>query len=89
MLDLQYWIEVTIKYVLMSFVLVWIYNRSKGSILATGVNLAAVNTTNLFFPFRPWTSIYLVWVIIIVVMIFVDRMWKKLPVEHPAVYHSA
>jgi membrane protease YdiL (CAAX protease family) len=89
MLSLQYWIEVTIKYVLTSFVLVWIYNRSKGSILVAGVNHAAINTTNLFFPFRPWTGIYLVWVIIIVVMIFVDRMWEKLPPEHPAVYHAA
>ena len=88
MLSLPYWIEVTIKYVLLSFVLVWIYNRSKGSLLVVGVNFAAANTTNLFFRFQPQTGIYLVWVIIVVVMIFVDLMWKKLPPEHPAVFHS-
>jgi membrane protease YdiL (CAAX protease family) len=88
-LRLQYWIETTLYYVLASFVLVWFYNRSKGSVLVVGVNHAAVVTTNLFFSFRPQTGIYLVWAVFTMVMIFTDQMWKKLPPEHPAVYHPA
>ncbi len=88
-LRLQYWLEATLTHVLMSLVLVWIYNRSKGSILAVGVSQASAITTNLFFPFRPQTGIYLTWAIIVAVVIFADRMWQKLSTDHPAVYHPA
>jgi membrane protease YdiL (CAAX protease family) len=84
----QYWMETILFNVLASCVLVWFYNRSRGSILTAGVNHAALITTNLFFPFRLGTAVYLVWAIIIVGLIFADRMWRKLPSEHPAVYKS-
>ena len=58
-------------------------------LLAAGVGHASAVTTGLFFPFRPQTGLYLVWAIIVAVMIVADRMWHKLPPDHPAVYHPA
>jgi hypothetical protein len=33
-------------------------------------------------------GIYLTWLVTALVMILVDRMWEKLPPDHPAVYRS-
>jgi membrane protease YdiL (CAAX protease family) len=88
-LSVQHWIDAILHYGLMSFILVWFYNRSKGSTLVAGVNHASAITTSLFFTFRPQTGIYLVWALIISIIIFTDRMWEKLPYDHPAVYHPA
>lgn len=82
----EFWLEAALTHVLMSLVLVWIYNRSTGSLLAAGVGHASAVTTNLFVPFRPQTGLYLTWAILVAAMILADRMWRKLAPEYPAVY---
>ncbi len=87
-LTLDYWLGQYILHVPATFTLVWIYNRSQGSILAAGIAHAAGNTAFAFLyladqPVYNWTVVG-----VVLVMILADRMWKKLPPGHPAVYQA-
>jgi membrane protease YdiL (CAAX protease family) len=87
-LTLQYWIDMYIVTVPLSLLIVWIYNRSKGSILVAGITHAASNTAVAFIPPPDLQGLSLTLSVAALVMILVDRMWKKLPPDHPAVYRS-
>ena len=73
---------------LSSIITGWFYNRSKGNILVAGIIHAAQNTYIKLL--LNWDSItYLVvMAVVALVLILVDRMWKKLPADHPAVYQA-
>jgi len=43
-MTVQYWIEMYSGHILFSVLIVWFYNRSKGSILVAGTTHAAANT---------------------------------------------
>ena len=73
-----------IGHILFSILIVWICNRAKGSILVAGLSHAATNTAQAFIP--TCALLILTLSVSVLVMIFVDRMWKKLPPDHPAVY---
>ncbi len=65
----------------------WIYNRTKGSILAPVIFHASMNSMNPLmgtFPITTAGNILLVGLAVVVIVY--DRMWKKLPADHPAVY---
>ena len=81
---LQFWADMFLGHILFSIFIVWICNRAKGNILVAGITHAATNTTFAFLGLQ--TS--LPWVIAALMMILVDRMWKKLPADHPVVYRS-
>jgi membrane protease YdiL (CAAX protease family) len=66
----------------------WFYNRSKGSILVAGIAHAAANTASAFFPNLDWMIYILIAAVAMLVMILFDRMWQRLPHDHPAVYHA-
>ncbi len=68
--------------------LCWFYNRSKGSILVAGIAHATANTVYWLFPNLDWTVYTWTATVAALVMILVDRMWKKLPSDHLAVYHT-
>ncbi len=85
-LTLQFWIEMYIGTILLSVLIVWIYNRSKGSILVAGITHAAMNTVQAFAHFG--NMLFLVLAVAALVVILVDRMWLKLPPNHPAVYQE-
>jgi membrane protease YdiL (CAAX protease family) len=87
-LTLQYWIDMYIVTVPLSLLIVWIYNRSKGSILVAGITHAASNTAVAFIPHPDLQGLSLTLSVAALVMILVDRTWKKLPPDHPAVYRS-
>jgi membrane protease YdiL (CAAX protease family) len=55
--------------------LTWLYNRTGGSVLATGL----MHTVgNLSFEFIPATlAAEIIQIIIPIILIFTDRMWKK------------
>ena len=63
----------------------WLYNRSKGSILVAGIAHAAANTFFAFFTNLDWTVFTAIAAAAALVMILADRMWKRLPSDHPAV----
>ena len=84
----DYWIVQYVLHITASVIIGWFYNRSKGSILVAGIAHAAANTAIAFFPNWDWTVYILTAVVAALVMIVVDRMWKRLPSDHPAVYQD-
>jgi membrane protease YdiL (CAAX protease family) len=67
----------------------WIYNRTKGSILAPAIFHASMNSMNpLMGTFPISTAVNILLVSLAVVAIIYNRMWKKLPSDHPAVYRD-
>lgn len=65
----------------------WVFNRTKGSILAPAIFHASMNAMNPLIGILPITTagnILLVGFAVIVVI--ADRMWRKLPKNYPAVY---
>jgi membrane protease YdiL (CAAX protease family) len=66
-----------------TFIFTWLFNRTKGSILVTALLHPSMNTTGHFFQ-----GTLVVLMLVIAFMIFVlilDRMWRRLPVDNPAV----
>jgi membrane protease YdiL (CAAX protease family) len=86
-LTMQYWIEMYINTTLFSVIIVWIYNRAKGSIFVAGITHAAGNTAAAFIPLQG-QGLYLTFFVAALVMILIDQMWKKLPPDHKAVYRA-
>jgi len=66
----------------------WLYNRSQGSVLVAGIAHAAANTALALFRNLDSTVLALPLYAFVVVIIFVDHMWRKLPNDHPAVYQE-
>jgi len=67
----------------------WIYNRTKGSILAPAIFHASMNSMNPLmgiFPITTAGNILLVGLAMIAVT--TDRMLRKLPRDHPATYQK-
>ena len=84
--NLNFWIDTYIDLIPNSIVYGWLYNRSKGSILVVGIAHAARNTVAKFLPGLDWHLLSMTTYAAALLMVLVDRMWKKLPTEHLAVY---
>ena len=72
--------------IIVSVLIVWIYNRSKGSIFVAGIAHAAWNTACAFISIKDGLILYPTGFVAMLVVILTDRMWIKLPPEHPTVY---
>jgi membrane protease YdiL (CAAX protease family) len=83
----QYWIVQYALHIPASVIIGWFYNRSQGSILVAGIAHAAANTADAFLNLD-LTVFPLTLAFVALVLIVVDRMWKKLPSDHPAVYQE-
>ncbi len=68
----------------------WVYNRTGGCILAPAIFHASMNTMNPLGDVLPMTTAgnYLLLALAVLVLL-TDRMWRKLPEDHPAVYREA
>ena len=86
--DAVFLVAMYIGQLLTSVLIAWIYNRAGGSILVTGIAHAALNTAQVFLPYRDIRSLYPTLLVAALILILVDRMWKKLPPDHPAVYQE-
>jgi membrane protease YdiL (CAAX protease family) len=84
----EYWAQTYLELFSGTVTIGWLYNRSKGSILVAGITHAAANTAFAFFPNLDWPVFVWTSAVAALVMILVDRMWKKLPSDHPAVYRD-
>ncbi len=84
----EYWGQAYLLHLPATVIIGWFYNRSKGSILVAGIAHAAANTAFMFFPNLDWTVYTVTAAVAALVMILVDRMWKKLPLDPPAVYQA-
>ncbi len=84
----EFWVRTFLELFAGTVTLCWFYNRSGGSILVAGIAHATANTVYWLFPNLDWTVYNWTAAAAALVMIVVDRMWKKLPSEHLAVYRS-
>jgi len=84
----EYWGRTYLELLPATVTIGWLYNRSKGSILVAGIAHAAANTAFMFFPNLDWTVYNMTVSVAALMLIVVDRMWKKLPSDHPAVYQT-
>jgi uncharacterized protein len=67
----------------------WVYNRTRGSILAPALFHASMNSMNTLGTVLPVTNAGSVLLVLFAVFaILIDRMWKKLPSENLAVYRE-
>jgi membrane protease YdiL (CAAX protease family) len=65
----------------------WTYNRTGGSILAVAIFHASMNSMNPLMGLFPITTAGNILIIILALGAVVsDRMWRRLPSEHPVVY---
>ena len=83
-----FWVSNGSLIVLSSIITAWFYNRSKGSILVAGIIHAAENTNARLLLIQDWNMYLVLKAVVALVMILADRMWKKLPSDHPAVYRA-
>ena len=67
----------------------WVYNRTGGSILAAVIFHASMNSMNQLGEILPMTTAgNLLLVGFALIVVGLDRMWRRLPDEHPAVYQA-
>ena len=85
----DFWLKNGSMIILSSIITAWFYNRSKGSILVAGIVHAADNTSARLLLIQDW-YIYLLLLkaVVALAIVLLDRMWKKLPPDHPAIYRS-
>jgi membrane protease YdiL (CAAX protease family) len=81
------------RVVLLPFVTIlfgWVYNRTRGSILAVALFHASMNAMNVLMEVFPVTNAgHALLIAFGLFAILYDRMWKKLPVDSGAVYEAA
>ena len=83
-----FWAKIYLQDLPATLMIGWLYNRSQGSILVTGIAHAAANTVFEFLPNLDWTVFTSTVGAAALVMILADKMWKRLPSDHPAVYRA-
>jgi membrane protease YdiL (CAAX protease family) len=86
--SLEWWAQQYLALIPATVFITWFYNRSKGSILVAGVAHASANTAFAFFQNLDLLVFNISVGVVAVVMILIDKMWQKMPPEHPAVYRS-
>jgi membrane protease YdiL (CAAX protease family) len=84
----SFWISNGALIILSSIITAWFYNHSKGSILVAGIVHAAENTTARLLLVQDWYVYLGLKMVVALVIILVDQMWKRLPSDHPAVYRE-
>lgn len=68
---------------------IWVYNRTGGSILAPAIFHSSMNMMNPLMGVLPTTNAGTVMLVIFALFAVIhDRMWKRLPVEHSAVFKT-
>ena len=67
----------------------WIFVRTNGTIWAAAIFHASMNSMNPLMGIFPMTTVGNVFLVVFaIVVVIVDRMWRKLPKDHPAVYQE-
>ena len=69
---------------------IWVFNRTRGSILAPAIFHASMNMMNPLMGVLPTTSVGTALLVIFALFAVVhDRMWKRLPADEPAVVSTS
>jgi len=76
-----------VLYFFITILFTWVYNRTNGSILPVIIFHASMNSMNPLMGVFPITTASNVLLIGFAVFVLItDHMWRKLPVDHPAVF---
>jgi len=67
--------------------MVWLYNRTRGSLLAPVLFHPAMNAFGSYLPRTDAGTAILI--VLALLVIWRERMWQTLPAAHPAVFHPA
>jgi membrane protease YdiL (CAAX protease family) len=70
--------------VLVTVIFTWLFNRTKGSILVTALVHPAMNATGNFLT-GSVGAVLLIFVFMVFVIVL-DKMWRRLPADNPAIY---
>ena len=70
---------------MLGILMIWLYNRTNGSLLAPVLFHPAMNTFGNSFSITPAGRV--LFICLTIAAIVSDRMWEKLPLDHQAVYH--
>jgi membrane protease YdiL (CAAX protease family) len=81
----SFWLLRYLIHIPAGVIICWLYNRSRGSILVAGIAHASANTAFALLRNFDMTGLALTFYAFVVVIVLADRMWKKLPADHPAV----
>lgn len=65
-----------------AIIFIWLFNRSKGSLLPVVLLHAARNATSIFLS-RAYIPVFIVWLLLACALVVWDKMWKPLPVLDP------
>jgi len=82
--------DTLVEWVLILFVTViftWLFNRTKGSILATALLHPAMNATTKYLS-GSLGALALLFVFMVFVIVL-DKMWRRLPADSPAIYQTS
>ncbi|MFH1196469.1 MAG: CPBP family glutamic-type intramembrane protease [bacterium] len=82
----SFWYSSYLIHIPSSVIVCWIFNRSKGSILIAGITHASANTIMAMLGGWDITVLAITLYVFVIIIIFTDRMWRKLPEGHEAVY---
>jgi len=67
----------------------WIFIRTNGNIWAVAIFHASMNSMNPLMVIFQMTTVGNVFLVVFaIVVVIVDRMWHKLPKDHPAIYQE-
>lgn len=88
-LTLHYWLDTYVRLLPATVMINWFYIRSNGSILVAGVLHAISNTFFAYMPEIDWPIHTATLYGFTLLIILIDRWWKKLPEDHPAVIQVA
>ena len=72
---------------LVTVIFTWIFNRTKGSILVTALLHPAMNTATTYLTGSLGALILLFITMLFVIVL--DRMWRRLPANNPAIYRGS
>ena len=72
---------------LVTIIFTWLFNRTKGSILVTALLHPAMNATTKYLTGSLGALILLF--VFIVFIITLDKMWRRLPTDNPAIYQTS
>jgi membrane protease YdiL (CAAX protease family) len=72
---------------LVTIIFTWLFNRTKGSILVTALLHPAMNATTKYLTGSLGAVILLF--VFIVFVIILDKMWRRLPSDKPAIYQTS
>lgn len=88
-LTFSFWVSSYMLHIPSGIILCWCYNRSRGSVLIAGIAHASANTVVALLQPLEQNIMVIIFFAFVAAIVLIDRMWKRLPEEHPAVQKTS